>query len=177
LGTIRGVPGARGAMRARSPTVAALAESSFELFGALSNFSASPNWGNLGLRFGGASILTSSGAALATFPAQQASDHSDNIQNYSAELSRGAPKFQADRSSRAFPRARESLGPSIPPYLGMGLRLERSTGAHTAQVQQLLSPPKRKVSAVDFHHGGSRGRPRMLDSDEGGVASGHIIGV
>jgi hypothetical protein len=44
-GTIRGVPGARGAIRARSPIVAALAESSFELFGALSNFSASPNWG------------------------------------------------------------------------------------------------------------------------------------
>lgn len=39
------------------------------------------------------------------------------------------------------------------PYLGMGMRLEGTAGAHTAQVQQLLSPPKRKGSAVDFHHG------------------------
>ena len=35
----------RGAIRARSPIVATMAESSLELFGALSNSSASSNWG------------------------------------------------------------------------------------------------------------------------------------
>ena len=130
----------------------------------------------LGLRFGCASILTSSGAALAIFPARQASDHPDNIQKYSAELSRGAPKFQADRSSRATAESPEPIGPSIHPILAWDCD-KRPPAAHTAQVQQLLSLPKRKGSAVDFHHGGSRARPRMLDSDEGGVASGHIIGV